>query len=113
MILKAIYYDEEATSDSLCELDSNWCKVKDGKKLSEGYQFISELSKWVLRQIECGKEGEYNGSEVLCKALKASDSKTKKYVFKSKKKKCEEVAINDDFYGIKISLMILIIMFIL
>ena len=56
LILKAIYYDEKAISDSLCDLDSNGSKVKDGKTLPEGYQFISELSKWILRQIECGKK---------------------------------------------------------
>ena len=56
MILKAIYYDEKATSDSLCDLDSNGSKVKDGKTLPEGYQFISELSKWVLRKLNVGKK---------------------------------------------------------
>ena len=66
-----------------------------------------------FKKIECGKEGEDNGSEALCKALKVSDSKTKKCVFKIDEKKCEEVAINDDSYGTKILLMILIIMFIL
>ena len=59
------------------------------------------------------EKGTDNGSEALCKALKVSDSKTKKFVFKIDEKKCEEVAINDDSYGTKILLMILIIMFIL
>lgn len=40
LTLKAIYCDEEATSDSLYELDSNGCKVNDCKTLPEGYQCI-------------------------------------------------------------------------